>query len=125
MNDERGPTSTATVPGEQRVFLENVRWETVEALLADLGEARGRLAYDQGLLEIVSPSFEHDLVARLLGRLVGGLREELGIEIRSAGSTTLRIRHPIYSSRWISRAARALVCRSSRSRRVRTHARAR
>lgn len=82
--------STATIEGEQRVSLGDVRWETLESLLRDLGESRGRLAYDQGLLEIMSPSFEHDVIANLIGRLVEALTEELDIPIRSTRSTTLK-----------------------------------
>ena len=82
--------ATTTTQGEQRVFLGDVRWETFEALLDDLGDARGRLAYDQGLLEIMSPSSDHESVKGLLGHLVEALAEELAIPIRTVGATTLK-----------------------------------
>lgn len=86
MDDERGPMRVTTAPGEQRVFLGDVRWETFQALLHDLGEHRGRLAYDQGLLEIMSPSYDHESIKGLLGHFVRALADELAIPIRAAGS---------------------------------------
>jgi Uma2 family endonuclease len=87
---ERNAVGATTTRGEQRVFLGDVRWETFEALLDDLGEPRGRLAYDQGLLEIMSPSFEHESVTGLLGHLVELVAEELAIPLRAVGMTTLK-----------------------------------
>ncbi|MFO0983483.1 MAG: Uma2 family endonuclease [Planctomycetota bacterium] len=82
--------SSTTTAGEQRVFLGDVRWETFEALLDDLGEPRGRLAYDQGLLEIMSPSYDHESVAGLLGQFIRVIAEALALPIRAARSTTLK-----------------------------------
>lgn len=46
---------------EQRTVLHNISWETFEALLRDTGEDRGsRFAYDCGVLEIMTPLFEHE-----------------------------------------------------------------
>ena len=50
------------------------------------------ITYDRGVLELMLPSYAHDVVARLLCRLIQALAEELGIPIRSAGSTTWRRR---------------------------------
>lgn len=72
-----------------RIFLENISWPTYLALLSDLGEHRGRLTYDQGKLEIVSPSKKHEHLKRLLGRLIEAFTEELNIKIQSVSSTTL------------------------------------
>jgi Uma2 family endonuclease len=47
------------------------------------------LAYDQGLLEIMSPSYEHESIKSLLGWMVRVLCEEIDLPIRGAGSTTL------------------------------------
>jgi Uma2 family endonuclease len=77
--------------GEERTILRGVSWSTYEALLADLGEHRGRIAYDQGLLEIMSPSQGHEGLKRLIGRLVEMLSLELGIEILSTSSLTLKL----------------------------------
>ena len=42
------------------------------------------------MLEIVSPTEDHEHVGRLIGRLIETLTEELGIEIKSVKSTTLK-----------------------------------
>jgi Uma2 family endonuclease len=76
---------------EQRTVLHNVSWETFEALLRDTGEHRGsRFAYDCGILEIMTPLFEHENPKSNFGNFIIALAEELGIEVRSAGSTTLK-----------------------------------
>ena len=82
--------SVAISPENRSVLMENISWTTFEALLADLGEHRGRLAYSDGVLEIVSPTEEHEHVGRILGRLVETLTEELDIDIKSVKSTTLK-----------------------------------
>ena len=49
-----------TVPLGQRLLLEEVSWDEFEAILEDLGERRAaRIAYDNGLLEIMTPLPEH------------------------------------------------------------------
>lgn len=78
---------------EQRTVLENVSWETFEALLRETGEHRGsRFAYDRGILEIMTPLYEHEGYHCQLGNFVLALAEELDVEIKSAGSTTLKRR---------------------------------
>jgi Uma2 family endonuclease len=71
------------------VVLYNVTWQTYQALLADMGEHRSaRLAYDRGTLEIKMPSKLHELINRLLERIITTLTEELGMNVLSFGSTT-------------------------------------
>ncbi|MEH2015239.1 Uma2 family endonuclease [Nostoc sp.] len=80
---------------EQRTVLHNISWETFEALLRDTGEDRGsRFAYDCGVLEIMTPLFEHENPKIQFDRFIFALAVELKIKIRSAGSTTLK-RKPI------------------------------
>lgn len=71
------------------VVLHNIGWKTYQALLADMGEHRSaRIAYDRGTLEIKMPSKLHELINRLLERIITTLTEELGMNILSLGSTT-------------------------------------
>jgi len=82
---------TVKSPAEQRVLLRNVSWETYERLLADQQSSSApRLTYDRGLLEIVSPSTEHEEVNRLLAALVETVAEETGTEFRNVGSMTFK-----------------------------------
>lgn len=82
-----------STPAEQRTVLHNISWETFEALLRETGEDRGsRFAYDCGTLEIMTPLFEHENPKSNFGNFIIALAEELDIEVRSAGSTTLKRR---------------------------------
>ncbi len=82
------PTVLPATP-EQRVILRNVSWETFLSLVRETDWPRGRFAYDQGTLEIMSPSGTHENLKKFVGRLIETLTLRLGIDIRSYGSTTL------------------------------------
>jgi Uma2 family endonuclease len=83
--------STSTRP--QRLVLYGVSWQEYTRMLRAFAERPGyRLTYDRGTLEIMSPLFEHELHADLLGRFVVVLTEELGVPIQAGRSTTFRRR---------------------------------
>jgi len=72
------------------VNLPNISWQTYQALKMDMGDRSGmRLFYSQGLLGIKMPSKIHEIINRLLARIVSTLTEELGLEIVDMGSVTL------------------------------------
>ncbi len=76
---------------EQRVLLPNASWETYERLLAEREERRSpRFFYDRGVLEILSPSAEHDGISRVIAALVELLAEEADKDVFNAGSTTFK-----------------------------------
>ena len=80
---------TVKTPAEQRVLLHNISWETYERLLDERGDSRvPRLAYDQGELEIMSPSSEHESVAYFAALLGAALAEEMRVNAYGVGSTT-------------------------------------
>src|SRR4028118_1928324 len=82
-----------STPAEQRTVLRNISWQTFETLLKETGEDRGsRFAYDCGTLEIMTPLYEHENPKIQFDRFTLVLAEELEIEIKSAGSTTLKRR---------------------------------
>ncbi len=93
MNLQTGTTSTLPqeqVPAEARVILKGVSWSTFKALMADIGEDRScRIAYDQGILEIMVPYEQHEEPKILISSFVEALADELEIEIRQLGSLTL------------------------------------
>jgi Uma2 family endonuclease len=69
------------------VALDHVSWATFMSLA---NESRGgRLAYDRGRLEIMSPSLGHENVKSLLCRFIEMFAEEQGIDLVAAGSVTL------------------------------------
>jgi hypothetical protein len=56
---------------DQRVLLSGVTWQQYDSLLATLGDYPGlRLIYLEGTLEIFRPSAEHELVKKVLARLI-------------------------------------------------------
>jgi len=74
---------------EEPLVLENIRWSTYQALLRDLGERPIHLTYDQGRLEIMTLSAQHEILKTLFGRFIEMLTLELNIPIKSLGSTTI------------------------------------
>lgn len=81
----------ASPPAEQRIVLHNVAWDTYERLLADhLNSSAPRFTYDQGELEILSPSTEHEEDNRTLALLIEMVALELAIDVRNVGSMTFK-----------------------------------
>ncbi len=79
------------VPPGQRVLLQNVTWQELETILEELGEHRAaRIAYERGMLEIMTPLPEHEFGKEIIGDLVKALLEELDTEFISLGSTTFK-----------------------------------
>ncbi|MDM3848148.1 MAG: Uma2 family endonuclease [Aphanizomenon gracile PMC649.10] len=79
------------VPPGQRVILENVTWKELETIIEELGEHRAaRIAYDRGILEIMSPLPEHEFDKEIISDLVKALLEQLDVEFISLGSTTFK-----------------------------------
>ena|ERR1700677_1631349 len=83
-------TATAEQTGQQRILLENIPWETYEALVDGIGERQIRITYDNGTLQIMTLSLDHESYGSWIDRLIGMLTFELDISIRSGGSTTLK-----------------------------------
>jgi len=76
---------------EQRVILSNVSWQTFEQLLKELGDKRAtRLAYNEGLLEIMSPLGPHENSNRFIESLIGAIADELNLNFKRFGSLTLK-----------------------------------
>ena len=83
--------SRIQVPPGQRVVLQDITWQEFESVLEELGEHRAaRIAYENGLLEIMAPLPEHEDNKEIIGDLIKDLLEELDVEFRSLGSTTYK-----------------------------------
>jgi Uma2 family endonuclease len=79
------------VPPGQHVLLRDVTWQEFETILDELGEHRAaRVAYDRGILEIMTPLPEHEFDKEIISDLLKALLEELDIEFISLGSTTFK-----------------------------------
>lgn len=76
---------------EERVLLQNINWQFFEYLLEHLGENRSvRLAYDRGVLELMSPLMLHESSKRLIEKLIDVMLEEMEINAKSVGSMTCK-----------------------------------
>ena len=83
--------ATVISPPEERVVLQHVAWETYERLLADhLDSSVPRFTYDRGVLEIVSPSLDHERTKASLTSLVEIVADERGLEFFNFGSMTFK-----------------------------------
>ena len=82
--------TTVATPITYRMILGGISWHTYQQLAADLGEQPVRLAYDQGTLEIMTPSFEHERLNRLLADIIQAMAFGKDLLIEHAGSTDFR-----------------------------------
>ncbi|MBE9101792.1 Uma2 family endonuclease [Vacuolonema iberomarrocanum] len=79
------------IPPGQRLLLHDIGWAEFEAILDELGNHRGtRIAYNNGLLEIMAPLPEHESDKEVIGDLLKAFLEELDIEFLTLGSTTFK-----------------------------------
>lgn len=77
---------------EDRVVLTGITWEMYEQLRDNEENWHVRMAYDEGMLELMSPSPDHEAVTKLVAQMIEALTEELGIPRRSLRSTTWKRR---------------------------------
>ncbi len=76
--------------GEQRVIFHHLNWQAYQNILSAIGEKRAaRLTYSHGVLEITMPLEDHEFASELIGRFIYFLVAELGLKVKSMGSTTL------------------------------------
>jgi len=79
------------MPDDTVITFHGASWEEYEELLAQVGEASGlRLSFDEGTLQVMSLSPEHENYAEFIKRLVDLVSLRLRINIRFFGSTTIR-----------------------------------
>jgi len=80
-------------PVDGKVVLHDVSWDEYEALMDQLVDPAGlRIAYDDGTLQIMTTSAEHEVYARFFERLVTVIMLRKHFSIRSFGSATMRKR---------------------------------
>lgn len=75
---------------ELRFVLHDVGWRGYETLLEIVGDGPTRMTYDRGSVEFMSPSHDHEVFRRILGRVIDIVTEELYLPCINAGSTTWR-----------------------------------
>ncbi len=85
---EDGDSLWAAGPGGA-VVLHGISWKMYRRLRKMRANYNIRMTYDQGELEIMSPSPLHERIARLLGNLIAVWQLELKIPIASCGEMTI------------------------------------
>ncbi|MEH2114526.1 Uma2 family endonuclease [Nostoc sp.] len=77
------------VKAGHQLLIKDVSWSAYKRILAELGDNRSsRIAYSQGVLEIMAPLPEHEVAKVIIGDLLKVLLEEIDLEFWSLGSTT-------------------------------------
>ena len=81
----------AHLPAGATLRLPSVSWEEYETLLSDLSDWPGmRVSYDEGKVEIMSPSPEHKDYKEFVYSLARVISEESNITLETRGSATFR-----------------------------------
>jgi Uma2 family endonuclease len=76
---------------DQRVILGGIDWSQFETFLTIRGDRAGvRVTYLEGQLEIMSPSQRHEMLAKLIARLLEAYADEKGLVFEGYKSMTLR-----------------------------------
>ena len=84
------PLTPTQIIGEQRVTLCGLTWHAYQQILHALPQSRAaRLTYDRGVLEITMPLEDHEFALRLIELFIRILVFEMGLKIKTMGSTTM------------------------------------
>jgi Uma2 family endonuclease len=76
---------------EPRIPLHSVSWEQYEAMVTAVGSRpRLRMTYLEGLLEIMTISAEHEMLKKMIARLIEVYALEKELDLFSCGSATYR-----------------------------------
>ncbi|MEM9815298.1 MAG: Uma2 family endonuclease [Cyanobacteria bacterium P01_D01_bin.6] len=79
------------VPPGQSLLLKDVSWREFDAILTELGPHRStRIAYHQGVLEMMAPLPEHEYFKQSISIAIEDIAETLDQDYESYGSTTWR-----------------------------------
>jgi Uma2 family endonuclease len=82
----------AHLPAGATLILPDVEWDDFERLIDENIRRRSsvRITYDQGRLEVMSPTSEHDHLADMCTLIAHVVGEETGCDVESFGSTTFK-----------------------------------
>lgn len=90
MVDTIAQVTPLTLSGEKRVTLRGLTWQSYQQILHALPQNRAaRLTYDRGILEITMPLEDHEFALRLIERFIIILVVEMGMKLKTMGSTTM------------------------------------
>ena len=82
------------LPEGAMLRLERITWNEYEQMLEELTEHPGmRVSYDEGRVEIMSPTYEHEEYKDFIYSMVRDLSKELKIKLETRGSATYKQKH--------------------------------
>lgn len=84
------PKTGQRAPGDSHVLFWHASWETYESILKDYDEIPQRINFDNGVVELMTLSAEHEQFSRFLASMVVMIAVEKRIAIASRGSNTLK-----------------------------------
>jgi Uma2 family endonuclease len=76
---------------EPHVVMRGVSWAFYQALSRECDDRPIRINYADGVLEIMTISTEHEGYKEAIGLLIAAISVELGIDVASRGSATLKL----------------------------------
>jgi Uma2 family endonuclease len=81
------------LPPGATTILRNVSWEDYESLLEEIpDQPHIHISYDNGVLQIMTISYEHEEVLAILRKLVSALEDMLRVPIQSYGAATQKVK---------------------------------
>ena len=84
------PQPVARPIGERRMVFRDLDWSRYQTIRQAIGNHRNlRFIYDQGLLEVTMPLEDHEFSVRMIALFIRILVVELGMNLKTMGSTTL------------------------------------
>jgi Uma2 family endonuclease len=81
----------ATERQPEHMVFRGIGWEAFERILDDVGETHHRVTYQDGDLEFMTISFEHEHYGEWIGKLILFVAIEMRMPLCSGGSTTLKL----------------------------------
>lgn len=76
---------------DPHVVFHDVSWSFYEAVLKELDEQPTRVNYDQGTLEIMTISIQHERYKDMIGAMLAEISLEYRIPVARGGSSTLKL----------------------------------
>jgi len=75
---------------DHRIVMYGVSWDAFEAFLALRGDARPRVTYSRGALELMSPSSDHEIIKKRFAACIEAYFNQLGITYEGVGEWLIK-----------------------------------
>src|SRR5579862_8060668 len=82
--------ATSQLSPGQHIVLKGISWQRYEEILDELANAHLRVAFDDGVLEMMAPLYEHEDGKKNVARLIEMMCFEREIDVIPLGSLTCK-----------------------------------